>query len=123
MKKYVLKKLTKEEAIDIINKDERLKEEYAIYKEHYDKRMLDVGFTYGNFFNIDDGNKIAIQWGQYKNRPSKNGNDCEEEPRWACEIVVDSLEEAIVIVDEIEYSHAYIDLDNSGIDIKYFEEV
>ena len=97
-----IKYYTLDEAIAIINADEKLKAGFERLRSEYveEDSYMDYGLEYVNFCtNIDDEeNKVYIY---------SHIEDEDEEP--AIEIVVDTLEQAIVIVRDIEESRGNIE--------------
>lgn len=84
-----IKHYTKEEAKVIIATDKELATEYEELKSYYENGELDHGFEYGNFFNlVEDPTKVVIQY-------------CYEDEDEAHELIVDSLEQAIVTIRDI----------------------
>ena len=81
---------TQVEAQAIISNNEQMQKELEELKPFYDDAELDHGFDYGNFFNCSDlkSTQVCIQW----------CGDTEE----FHEVIVDSLEELIVTLNEIE---------------------
>lgn len=80
---------SKEEAMKIINMDKDLLAKYEELLPYYEDGKLDYGFKYGNFFNlIEDESQIVIQW----LRPDDS----------SAQLIVDSLEAAVVAVQDIE---------------------
>ena len=80
---------SKEEAMKIINMDKDLLAKYEELLPYYESGDLDHSFIYGNFFNLtEDESKIVIQW----IKPDDEST----------ELIVDSLEAAIVIIQDIE---------------------
>lgn len=95
-----LRRYSKEQALEIINNDEELKEELEELKPHNDECEIDDSFEFGNFFNLcEDGqlykDKIVIQW-------LDNNNNDEAFSEHLHEVVTDSLEEAVVLLRDIE---------------------
>ena len=91
---------TKEQALEIINNDEILKKELEELKPLSDECEIDDSFEYGNFFNLcEDGqlykDKIVIQW-------LDNNNNDVAFTEHLHEVVTDSLEEAVVLLRDIE---------------------
>jgi hypothetical protein len=87
--KNIIKVHTLEEAKAIIVADEQLTAEYEELKSEYENGDLDYGFEYGNFFSlIEDPSKVVIQY--------FDANDV------AVELIVDSIEQAIVAIRDIE---------------------
>ena len=101
-----IKRYTQEEALRIIHKDDELEE---IYKELQDDIEnfdgLDHSFDYGNFFSfydreadVVDKNRVVIQW--------CSDDDCAADDAnfdyLGHEVIAESLEEAIVIMRDIE---------------------
>ena len=89
---YIMKTLTRytqEEAQAIIAANEQMQREFADLHEYFG--ALDHGFDYGNFFNCEDlkENQVCIQW-------------CGDNIGEFHEVVVDSLEELVVALNEIE---------------------
>ncbi len=84
-----VKLYTKQEAEKIIQADEKLLAEYNELLPDYEEGMLDNSFKYGNFFNlIEDESKVVIQWLKSETE--------------SAEIIVDSLETALVAIRDIE---------------------
>ena len=93
----VLKKYSKEEAAAIINNDEDLTNTYKELVSDYEAGELDHSFECGNFFNlIEDESKIVIQW---------CAENIDDEGR---EVIVDSLEAAVVTLRDIEEANGDI---------------
>ena len=108
VKKAILKKLTKEQAAAIISKSKYLTRDYEAFVDDYEYGDVDSGFGQGNFFTLDeDKTKIVIQW--------------LDDNYTAYEIVVDSLEECIVRLKEIEDCEGNVDLDKSEIVIDSYK--
>lgn len=86
---------TQDEALAKIEADPDLKAMYDELLPLHKEGLVDYGFKYGNFFNIDTGNEsdnftVAIQW-------------FSDEDNWiAQETICDTLEDAICIVKDIE---------------------
>lgn len=103
MKQSSFKKVTrhsKENAAAIIKANTKLIREYEEDLQMYEDGTLDCSFKYGNYFNlIEDETKVVIQW-----------LNSEE---FANEVIADSLEEAIVIIDEIEKANGDLTGDTS----------
>ena len=86
-----VKTYTKEEARAIIEANDALLAEYESLLPDYEDGRIDHGFEYGNFFNsTEDESKIVIQW-------VISDTD-------STELIVDSLEAAIVAIRDIEAS-------------------
>ena len=85
-----LTRYTREEAKAIIAANEQMQRELEDLKAYYEDSTLDHGFDYGNFFNCDDleSTQVCIQW-------------CGDTTAFN-EVVVDSLEELVVVLNEIE---------------------
>ena len=81
---------TKEEAQAIIAANEPMQRELEDLKLYYEATALDHSFEYGNFFNCPElkDNQIVIQW-------------CGDDIDVYHELVVDSLEELVVVLNEI----------------------
>ena len=87
--------MNQEQALEIINNSQELINQLNELKNDYENVEMDYGFEYGNFFNNDTNPKqVVIQW-----------MDNEKE----CEIIVDSLEQAIVIIDKIEKGKGHLE--------------
>lgn len=103
-----IKRYTKEEALKIINADEELKKELEEYKS-LDPEDLDYGFAHGNFFYLYDDDtdtltdKVVIQW------LPESYDDLLNIDFQAHEVIADSLEEAVVILRDIEEAHGNIE--------------
>ena len=85
-----LTRYTKEEAKAIIAANEQMQREFDDLKDYYEDAALDHGFDYGNFFHgysLAD-NQVCIQW-------------CGDAPDFY-EVVVESLEELVVALNEID---------------------
>lgn len=93
-----LTRYTQEEAQAIIAADEQMQKELEDLKPFYEEGELDHGFDYGNFFNCDDleSNQVCIQW-------------CGDGPDFH-EHIVDSLEELVVALNEIERAQGNISI-------------
>ena len=81
---------TKEEAQAIIAANEQLQRELEDLKPYYVAAALDHGFECGNFFScpeIED-HQVCIQW-------------CGDDIDVYYELIVDSLEELVVVLNEI----------------------
>lgn len=87
---------TQAEAQAIIAANEQMQQELEDLKPYYENAALDHGFDYGNFFSCDDlkSNQVCIQW-------------CGDSPDFH-EHVVDSLEELVVVLNEIDTAHGNI---------------
>lgn len=86
-----VKTYTKDEARAIIEANDALLAEYESLLPDYEDGRIDHGFEYGNFFNsTEDESKIVIQW-------VISDTD-------STELIVDSLEAAIVAIRDIEAS-------------------
>jgi hypothetical protein len=96
-----MKQYTKDEAIEIIAADPELDADYRELKSYYDRGELDHSSSTDsvscNFFNlIEDPTKVVIQY-------------CyETEDYEAYELIVDSLEQAIITLSEIESARGNI---------------
>jgi len=95
-----LRRYSKEQALEIINNDEELKEELEELKPRNDECEIDDSFEFGNFFNLYENGKvyedrIVIQW-------LDNNKDDEAFDEHLHEVVTDSLEEAVVLLRDIE---------------------
>jgi hypothetical protein len=90
-----MKQYTKDEAIEIIAADPELDADYRELKSYYDRGELDHSSSTDsvscNFFNlIEDPTKVVIQY-------------CyETEDYEAYELIVDSLEQAVVTLRDLE---------------------
>ncbi len=90
-----MKQYTKDEAIEIIAANPELDADYRELKSYYDNGDLDhsssTDFVSCNFFNlIEDPTKVVIQY-------------CyETEDYEAHELIVDSLEQAIVTIRDLD---------------------
>lgn len=90
-----MRKYTKDEAIEVIAADPELDADYRELKPYYDRGKLDHSSSTDsvscNFFNlIEDPTKVVIQY-------------CyETEDYEAHELIVDSLEQAVVIIRDLE---------------------
>ena len=100
-----VKRYTKEEALKIINADKDLKADYKEFKPLVGTEALDVGFEYGNFFSLYDSKadiidpeKIVIQWLD----SGFNEDDYLDFDAHAHEVIADNIEEALVILRDIE---------------------
>ena len=91
----VIKQYTPEEAKAIIEADPDLKAEYERLLPAYEDSMIDEGDTYCNFHNAFDleDNQIVLQW------------MAEDDDFIVHQVVVDSLEQAIVMVADINKAH------------------
>ena len=90
---------TKEEAQAIIAANEQMQRELEDLKPYYEEAALDHGFECGNFFScpeIED-HQICIQW-------------CGDDIDVYHELVVDSLEELVVTINEIEAASGNISI-------------
>ncbi len=89
-----LTRYTQAEAQAIISNNEQMQKEFDDLNEYFG--ALDHGFDYGNFFNCDDleSNQVCIQW----------CGDTEE----FHEVIVESLEELVVTLNEIESARGNI---------------
>jgi hypothetical protein len=96
-----MKQYTKDEAIEIIAANPELDADYRELKSYYDRGELDHSSSTDsvscNFFNlIEDPTKVVIQY-------------CyETEDYEAYELIVDSLEQAIITLSEIESARGNI---------------
>lgn len=95
-----LNRYTKEQALEIINHDKFLKKRLEELKPLSDECEVDDSFEYGNFFNLYENGKvyedrIVIQW-------LDNNKDDEVFSEHLHEVVTDSLEEAVVLLSDIE---------------------
>ena len=90
----VLKTYAQAEALEIIQTDETLQNEYEELKPYYEKAALDHGFKCGNFFSCEDfeDTQVVIQW----------CDDADDENFQSFETVVDSLEQLVVTLRDIE---------------------
>ena len=80
---------SKADAEKLIASDASLTKDYEELLPYYEDGTLDHSFIHGNFFNlIEDETKVVIQW--YDSSEIAN------------EVIADSLEEAIVIIADIE---------------------
>lgn len=86
-----IKRYSQAEAREIIKDDYALQQEYERLKPSYDTGTLDHSFEYGNFFNSDllTSDLVAIQW------------YAEDNDNTVYEIIVDSLESAVVTLRDI----------------------
>lgn len=91
-----MKQYTKDEAIKIISADKELTKEYEELKPYYDTGDLDHSYSTDsvsiNFFNlIEDETKVVLQY-------------CYEADDYnnVYELIVDSLEQAIVVIRDLE---------------------
>jgi hypothetical protein len=90
-----IKHYSYEEAKAIVNADFELSIDCDAFIADYESGDLDCGFEYGNFFNlIEDPSKVVIQW--------LDSTDT------ARELIVDSLEQALVIIRDIEEANGDI---------------
>lgn len=101
-----VKRYTKEEALKIINADKDLKADYKEFKPFVGTEELDVGFEYGNFFSLYDSKadvidpeKIVIQW--LDSGYADDGDEFDFD-KHAHEVIADNIEEALVILRDIE---------------------
>ena len=106
----ILKALSKEEAAKIVEADPELKKEFEGLRPYYESGSLDHSFGFGNFFNKYDAekgeispNEIVIQW--------LDGDDS------AYDMTVESLEECVVRLKEIEEADGFVDAKTSEIEI------
>jgi hypothetical protein len=106
-----LKRYTKEQALEIINNDEALKNDLEELKPYNETGDINHGFENGNFFNLSDEktntaykDKIVIEWldSGYKDDEFNFEAHCHE-------VVTDSLEEAIVLLKDIEDANGDIE--------------
>lgn len=113
-KAKVLRKITKEQIINLMN-DRRpgLKMEYDALKHDYEIGELNHGFRYGNFYSLYDEVKDKIIPGKVVISWINNKYD-------SCEMIVDSLEELVYYLSEIN-SSGNIDVDNSEVEIEVDE--
>ncbi len=113
-KAKVLRKITKEQIINLMN-DRRpgLKMEYDALKHDYEIGELSHGFRYGNFYSLYDEVKDKIIPGKVVISWVNNKYD-------GCEMIVDSLEELVYYLSEIN-SSGNIDVDNSEVEIEIDE--
>lgn len=113
-KAKVLRKITKEQIINLMN-DRRpgLKMEYDALKHDYEIGELSHGFRYGNFYSLYDEVKDKIIPGKVVISWVNNKYD-------GCEMIVDSLEELVYYLSEIN-SSGNIDVDNSEVEIEVDE--
>ena len=82
-------KYSKDEAMNIIQADEALLAEYEELLPEYEDGMLDHSHEGINFFNLmEDESKVVIQW-------CISDDECTQ-------VIVDSFEEAIVVIRDIE---------------------
>lgn len=87
--------MNQEQALEIINNSQELINQLNELKNDYENGEMDYGFEYGNFFNNDTNQKqVVIQW--------MDGKEIRE-------IIVDSLEQAIVIIDKIEKCKGHLE--------------
>lgn len=103
-----LRRYSKEQALEIINNDEELKEELEELKPRNDECEIDDSFEFGNFFNLYDmrtdkvyKDKIVIQWLD-SGFDDVEDDSAEEFDKHSHEVVTDSLEEAVVLLRDIE---------------------
>ena len=92
-----LTRYTQKEAREIIAANEQMQRELEDLKDYYEEAALDHGFECGNFFScpeIED-HQVCIQW-------------CDDDIDVYHELVVDSLEELVVVLNEIERAHGNI---------------
>ena len=88
---------TQTEAQAIISANEQLQKELEELRPYYEDEALDHGFECGNFFNcpeIED-HQVCVQW------CGDDIDDCHE-------LIVDSLEELVVVLNEIEAANGNI---------------
>ena len=111
-----VKRYTKEEALEIINNDEELKAELEEYKPLVGTEDLDYGFEHGNFFSFWDREadkldpeKICIQW---LDSDSEDEDNLEAHSH---EVIADSIEEAIVILRDIEAANGNLTEDKKRV--------
>lgn len=92
-----LNRYTQAEAQAIISANEQLQKELEELRPYYEDEALDHGFTHGNFFNCDsiESTQVCIQW-------------CGDDIDNYYEVVVDSLEELVVVLNEIEAANGNI---------------
>ena len=108
-----IKRYTKEQALEIINKDKALKKDLKDLKPYNDKCEVNHSFECGNFFNLCDmrteevyKDKIVIQW---LDSGYTNEDDELDFEKHMHEVIADSLEEAVVLLRDIEEANGDIE--------------
>ena len=110
MKMKTLNRLTKEQLKTMIEKDPALQRDLRELGPYYKKGQIDHGFGQGNFFTktgLFNKRKIVIQW--------------LDDYNLSYETVVDSLEECVVRLKEIEDCDGLVDVEKSNIKINTFQ--
>ena len=110
MKMKTLNRLTKEQLKTMIEKDPALQRDLRELGPYYKKGQIDHGFGQGNFFTktgLFNKRKIVIQW--------------LDDYNLSYETVVDSLEECVVRLKEIEDCDGLVDVEKSDIKIYTFQ--
>lgn len=110
MKTKTLSKLTKEQIKTIIENKVELQKDLEDLLPYYKKGQIDHGFGQGNFFTktgLFNKRKIVIQW--------------LDDYNLSYETVVDSLEECVVRLKEIEDCDGLINVEKSNIKINTFQ--
>lgn len=110
MKMKTLSRLTKEQLKTMIEKDPALQRDLRELGPYYKKGQIDHGFGQGNFFTktgLFNKRKIVIQW--------------LDDYNLSYETVVDSLEECVVRLKEIEDCDGLINVEKSNIKINTFQ--
>ena len=95
----ILTRYTQAEAQAIISNNEQMQRELEDLKDYYEDVALDHGFECGNFFSCPDleDHQICIQW-------------CGDDIDKFHEVIVDSLEELVVTLNEIEAASGNISI-------------
>lgn len=111
-----LRRYTKEQALEIINKDKALKKEYEELKPYNEKCEIDHGFEQGNFFNLYDPktdkvykDKIYISWLDSALDDDEYESDDAALDMHTHEVLADSLEEAVVLLRDIRKANGDIE--------------